>query len=105
MTSAMGTFVALQALEDPARPLDCVGGSRCAAVGGLGTAPCFKLRQPPKTRDEASTPSPAPSDNENMFWLHHPQSVKPRKPVAELSVSRFAAAPVNTGLIVIDPPG
>lgn len=37
-----------------------------------------------------------------MFWLHHPQPVRPRKAVAELTVSRYAASPMNTSLIIVD---
>ncbi|MCU6435620.1 hypothetical protein LPB67_17715 [Undibacterium sp. Jales W-56] len=37
-----------------------------------------------------------------MFWLHHPQPVRPRKAVAEQTVKSQAPAPVNTHLIVIE---
>ena len=37
-----------------------------------------------------------------MFWLHHPQPVRPRKAVAELTVVQKAVVPMNTAVIVID---
>ena len=37
-----------------------------------------------------------------MFWLHHPQPVRPRKAVAEQMVARTAVAPISTTLIVVE---
>lgn len=37
-----------------------------------------------------------------MFWLHHPQPVRPRKAVAEQMVVQKAVAPMSTTVIVID---
>lgn len=37
-----------------------------------------------------------------MFWIKHPQPVRPRKAVAEQMVAFSAATPINTQLIVVD---
>ena len=37
-----------------------------------------------------------------MFWLHHPQPVRPRKAVAELTVARHSASPMSTSVIIVD---
>lgn len=37
-----------------------------------------------------------------MFWLHHPQPVRPRKAVAEQMVATKMLVPMSTAVIIID---